>query len=94
MMLRVLAPRELGELEMFPGDSGYAFEVTTTALGNSSIVSELRVTAVRELDGVRVDCVGFSGMYRSQIQVASVGESRVKLILMDRPSVHDKILHV
>ena len=84
LMLRVLAPRAVGELEMFPGDPGYAFEVTTTALGNGSIVSELRVTAVRELDGVTVNCEGFSGMYMSEIQVAAIGESHVEIILRDR----------
>ena len=77
MMLRVLAPREVGGVEMFPDDPGFAFEVVTTDF-NTSIVSELRVTAVRELNGVTVDCEGFSGTYMSEIQVATVGESHVE----------------
>ena len=76
MRLRVLAPREVGRVEMFPDDPGFAFEVITMA-NNTSIVSELRVTAARELNGVRVDCEGFRGTYMSEIQVASVGESHV-----------------
>ena len=83
-MLTVQTSTKVGEVEMFPGDPGYAFEVTTTALGNSSIVSELQVTGVRELDGVTVNCVGFSGTYMSEIQVAAIGESHVEIILRDR----------
>ena len=40
------------------------------------------MTAVRELDGVAVNCVGLSGKYMSEIQVAAIGQSHVEIIFI------------
>ena len=55
-------------------DPGFHFEIHIVSTNSNSIISELQVTAVRELNGVTVECSGLSGNYMSTIEVASVGE--------------------
>jgi hypothetical protein len=56
-------------------DPGYIFEIHVLSNSSSaSITSELQVTAVRELNGVRVECFGPNGTMMYTINVASVGE--------------------
>ena len=61
-----------GSVLTFVGDPGFNFEIHVVSSG-SNITSELQVTAVRELDGVTVECIGTSGTFMSTIRVASVG---------------------
>jgi hypothetical protein len=64
-----------GSVETFMNDPGYIFEIHVLSNSSSaSITSELQVTAVRELNGVRVECFGPNGTMMYTINVASVGE--------------------
>ena len=66
---------QYGSVLTFVADPGYRFEIHVVSNSSSSIItSELQVTAVRELDGVTVECAGHSGTFMSTIRVASVGE--------------------
>ena len=52
----------------------YGFEIhVLSSSSSSSVISELRVTAVRQLNGVTVECEGGSGSYMSTIEISSVG---------------------
>ena len=65
----------VGSVISFGADSGFNFEVQIESNSSGIITTELRVTAVRELNGVRVECTGgINGTFPSTIQVASVGE--------------------
>ena len=65
---------QAGTVSMFTNDP-YGFEIHVLSSSSaSSVISELRVTAVRQLNGVTVECTGPSGMSTSTIQIASVGE--------------------
>jgi hypothetical protein len=55
-------------------DPGFDFEIHIVSISSNSLTTELQVTAVRELNGVAVQCAGPSGAFPSIIQVASVGE--------------------
>lgn len=58
----------------FLGDPGCGFQVFILPTSNSSYIhSELRVTAARKLNGVRVFC----GTFNTTIQVSSVGKPHV-----------------
>ena len=60
-------------LENDPG-LGLNFEVHVFSSSSSTrVFSELRVTAARELNGATVECGGFSGNFRSTIQIFLVG---------------------
>ena len=68
-----------GSVLTFEGETDpFDFEVhVVSSASNGShiiIVTELQVNAVRELDGVTVECDGGSGRLMSAVQVASVGE--------------------
>ena len=67
---------QTNRMATFLNDDGFRFTIhilpTTTP---NSIHTELHVTAVRQLHGVRVVCQGGSGIFNSTIQVASVGKS-------------------
>ena len=75
MLLIGLSPTEVESIGTFPNDPGFGFNISTTSISNN-ITSELRVTAARDLDGVTVECEGFSETFMSNIQVA-LGESGV-----------------
>ena len=63
-----------GTVSTFVNDPGFGFEIHILSSSSGSVISELRVTAVRELNGVTVECIGGSGTFTSTIQIASVGE--------------------
>ena len=64
-----------GMVLTFANDPGYGFEIHVLSSSSaSSVISELRVTAIRQLNGIMVECTGPTGMLTSTIQIASVGE--------------------
>ena len=64
---------QVGSVITFGVDRGFNFELHIVSNSSGILTTELQVTAVRELDGVRVDCTG-SITFESTIQVVSVGE--------------------
>ena len=63
---------QAGTMSNFIDDPGYGFEIhILSSSSSSSVISELRVTAVRQLNGVTVECLGVSGNFISTIQIAS-----------------------
>ena len=65
-----------GSILHFQGDPGFNFEIHVISSTSNRLTTELRVTAVRELNGVTVQCAGASGSFVSVIQVVPVGELR------------------
>ena len=66
---------QAGRVSTFTNDP-YGFEIhVLSSSSGSSVISELRVSAVRQLNGVTVECVGPSGSFMSTIQIVSIGES-------------------
>ena len=67
-----VASSQAGRVLTFADDPGFGFEihVLSSSLANS-IISELRVTAVRQLNGVTVECVGPIESYMYTIQIIS-----------------------
>ena len=64
-----------GIMSIFANDPGFGFEIRLLSSSlSSSVISELRVTAVRQLNGVTVECLGGSGNFMYTIQIASVGK--------------------
>ena len=58
----------------FLNDPGYGFTIHVLPTSTTtSVHSELHVTAVRELHGVRVECEGLR-TFNSTIQISSVGK--------------------
>ena len=58
----------------FAGDPGFNFEIHVVSNSSTNATTELQVTAVRELNGVTVECDGPStSPIRSTIEVASIG---------------------
>ena len=55
-------------------DPGFHFEIHIVSTSSNSTISELQVSAVRQLNGVTVECDGADEQYMSTIEVASVGE--------------------
>ena len=64
---------QIGSVLAFVNDPGFNFEHHVLSFSSNIITTELQVTAVRELNGVRVECAG-STFFTSTIRVASVGE--------------------
>ena len=63
-----------GAVLSFANDPGLGFQIHIfSSSSSSSVISELCVTAVRQLNGVTVECLGGSGNFMSTIQIASVG---------------------
>ena len=70
----VLSP-QVGTNLTCVNDPGFGFEIHILSPSSaSSIISELRVTAVSQLNGATVECRGGSGTDMSTIQIVSVGE--------------------
>ena len=63
-----------GSILMFENDPGFNFEIHVISSGSDSITTELQVTAVRELNGVTVECAGLTTRFTSTIIVASISE--------------------
>ena len=64
----------MGSVITFGADRGFGFELHIVSFSSGILTTELQVTAVRELNGVTVECTGFNGTLPSNIRVASVGE--------------------
>ena len=65
---------QAGRVLSFSNDPGFGFEIhILNSSSASSVITELRVTAVRQLNGVTVECAG-DRFYTSTIQIASVGK--------------------
>ena len=58
----------------FQGDPGFGFTILIIP-SSSGIHSELHVTAVRQLNGVLVECTGGRGLMSYTIQISSEGQS-------------------
>ena len=70
---------QAGTVLIFSNDP-YGFEIHVLSSSSvSSVISELRVTAVRQLNGATVECAGPSGTFSSTIDV--VGKIRCCLQL-------------
>ena len=54
---------------------GFEIHILSSSSASTSVLSELRVTAVRELNGVTVECFGLNGTFVSTIQISSACES-------------------
>ena len=66
---------QAGTVLTIPDESSFGFEIHVLSSSLASrVISELRVTAVRQLNGVTVECAG-DRYYTSTIQIASVGKS-------------------
>ena len=65
---------QVGSVITFGADRGFNFELHVVSFSSDILTTELQVIAVRELNGVTVEC---SGAIPSTIQVASVGESMI-----------------
>ena len=61
---------QAGRVLTFVDDPGFGFEIHILS-SSSPIISELHVTAVRQLNGVTVECVGNSGSFMSTIEIVS-----------------------
>ena len=63
---------QAGRVLTIPDDPGFGFEIHVLSSSSASnVISELHVTAVKELNGVTVECAGGSGRFTSTIQIAS-----------------------
>ena len=72
--LRVL-PSQAGTVLTFQDDTSFGFEIhVLSSSSNTTVLSQLRVTAVRQLNGTIVECEGSNGNQRRTIQIASVGK--------------------
>ena len=65
---------QVGSVITFGAESGFNFELHIVSNSSGNFTTELQVTAVRELNGVTVECIGFSGTSTSIIEIASIGE--------------------
>ena len=70
----------------FAGDPGFNFEIHVVSNSSANATTELQVTALRELNGVTVECSGpGTSPFRSTIQVASIGKlyinNSIKIVL-------------
>ena len=63
----------------FGVDRGFNFELHIVSFSSGILTTELQVTAVRELNGIMVECDGPNGTFQSTIQVASVCELNLNL---------------
>ena len=80
-LVNTASSSQAGIVSMFTNDP-YGFEIhVLSSSSSSSVISELHVTAVRQLNGVTVECEGGIGRYMSTIQIASVGESALLIQL-------------
>ena len=70
----LVSSSQAGRVLNFTDDPGFEFEIHILSSSSASnVISELRVTAVRQLNGVTVECVGGSGSFVSTIQI-TLGE--------------------
>ena len=62
-----------GSIVIFAKDP-FDFEIHVVSNSSNNITSELQVTAVKRLNGVRVQCSRVNETFMSAIRVASIGE--------------------
>ena len=86
----VTSSSQAGTVLTFSNDPGFGFEIhILSSSSTSNVITELRVTAVRELNNVIVECIGGEGTDRSTIQIASVGEpTKYQMILSYQYAVY------
>ena len=73
---------QLGPILTFANDPDFNLEVHVVSNSSDILTTELQVTAVKELDGVTVECFGSNeSRFTSTINVTSVGESMIILNL-------------
>ena len=66
-----VASSQAGRVLNFADDPGFGFEIhVLNSSSSSSVISELRVTAVRQLNDVTVECRGPIERYMSTIQIS------------------------
>ena len=66
---------QAGTVLTFVDDPGFGFEIHVLSSSSSTnVISELLVTALSQLNGVTVECIGISGIFMSTIHIASVGK--------------------
>ena len=70
---------QAGSVLAFVNDPGYNFELHVVSFNSNTLTTELRVNAVRQLNGTTVECTG-SEAFMTIIQVASVGELIIILL--------------
>ena len=71
---RSVSSSQAGTVLSFTDDPGYGFEIHILSSSSaSSVIADLRVTALRQLNGVTVECLGSSGIFMSTIQISSLG---------------------
>ena len=76
---------QAGTVLTIQDDPSFGFEIHILSSSSpSSVISELRVTAVRQLNGTTVECAGVR-VYTSTIQIASVGKSHAHAISLKQP---------
>ena len=73
-LVNSVASSQAGRVSTFTNDP-YGFEIHVLP-SSSNVISELRVTAVKELNGATVECRGDSGSFMSTIQIMS-GDLRI-----------------
>ena len=82
---------QVGTALNFSNDPGFGFEIHILSSSSaSSIITELHVTAVRQLNNVIVECIGGDRAFtfRSTIQIALVGEpTKYQVVLSYQHSV-------
>ena len=62
---------QAGTVSTFANDPGFGFEIHILVTNSTNtVISELRVTAARQLNGVTVECLGSSGRFMSTVQIA------------------------
>ena len=66
---------QAGSVLNFVNEDPFGFEIHVLSSSSDSVKSELRVTAVRGLNGATVKCVGPGRYPSSTIHISSVGES-------------------
>ena len=70
-LFRLVSSSQAGTVLTFVNDP-FGFEIhVLSSSSNSSIITELRVTAVRQLNGTTVRCKGDNGSLISTIQIMS-----------------------
>ena len=73
-LTNIASSSQEGAVLSFANDPGFGFQIHIfSSSSSSSVISELHVTAVRQLNGVTVECLGVIGSFMSTIQIASVG---------------------
>ena len=73
--LRVFPSQAPGTILTFQNDTSFGFKIhVLSSSSDNTVHSELRVTAVRQINGTTVECEGRNGFRMSTIQIASAGK--------------------